>query len=101
MARSIKEFETNKNAVIIHYPHLYPYGPAYKGEKPTGCVVSYNGYSISASIYEKGFRVWSNKENFSKVFATLKEAKIFIIEKSKQETYTFLINFIVPSVSVG
>ena len=89
MAETINEFETNRNAVIMHYPHLYPYGPAYKGEKPTGCVVNYNGYNISASVYEKGFRVFSNKENFSKLFATLKEAKIFIIERVNKKRTLF------------
>lgn len=79
MATTIKDFETNKNAVIFHYPHLYPYGPAYEGEKPTGCVVRFFGYSISASIYEKGFRVFKNSGDLSKRFTTLREARNFVI----------------------
>lgn len=81
MARTIYDWETNKNAVIIHYPHLYPYGPAYEGERPTGCVVQFLGYSISASIYEKGFRVFKNSENLSKLFPTLRDARQFIIDR--------------------
>lgn len=81
MARTIYDWETNKNAVIIHYPHLYPYGPAYEGERPTGCVVQFLGYSISASIYEKGFRVFKNSENLSKTFPTLREARQFVIDR--------------------
>ena len=79
MATTINDFETNKNAVIFHYPHVYPYGPAYEGEKPTGCVVRFLGYSISASIYEKGFRVFKNSENLSKKFLTLRAAMNFVI----------------------
>lgn len=81
MALTVDEFETNKNAVIFHYPHLSPYGPAYDGEKPTGCVVRYYGYYISAYIYAKGFRVFTNSENFSKFFLTLTECKNFIKTK--------------------
>lgn len=79
MATTINDFETNKNAVIFHYPHLYPYGPAYEGERPTGCMVRFLGYSISASIYEKGFRVFKNSENLSKLFNTIREARNFVI----------------------
>lgn len=89
MARTIFDFETNKNAVIIHYPHLYPYGPAYEGEKPCGCVVRFQGYSISATIHEKGFRVFSNAENFSKRFETLREAKQFVIDRVNKKRNLF------------
>lgn len=89
MAQTIFDFETNKNAVIIHYPHLSPYGPAYEGERPTGCVVRFLGYSISASIYEKGFRVFSNAENFSKHFDTLMEAKNFVIDRVNRKRMLF------------
>ena len=89
MARTIFDFETNKNAVIIHYPHLTPYGPAYEGEKPTGCVVDFHGYGISASIYEKGFRVFSNAENFSKHFDTLREARQFVINRVNKKRKLF------------
>lgn len=50
-------------------------------ERPTGCVVQFLGYSISASIYEKGFRVFKNSENLSKLFPTLREARQFIIDR--------------------
>ena len=89
MATIINDFETNKNAVIFHYPHLYPYGPAYEGEKPTGCVVCFLGYSISASIYEKGFRVFKNSENLSKLFPTLREAKNFVIDRVNKRRTLF------------
>lgn len=87
MATSVDDFKTNKNAVIIHYPHLYPYGPAYKGEKPTGCVVCYHGYFIYASIYWKGFRVFKDGDKVSKLFPTLKDARNFVIaEVNKKRT---------------
>ena len=89
MAQNIFDFETNKNAVIIHYPHLYPCGPAYEGEKPTGCVVRFHGYSISASIYEKGFRVFKNSENLSKLFPTLREARNFVIGRGNKKRTRF------------
>ena len=53
----------------------------YEGERPTGCVVQFLGYSISASIYEKGFRVFKNSENLSKLFPTLREARQFVIDR--------------------
>lgn len=81
MAYLISEFESNKNAVLFHFPHLYPKGPAYEGQPPTGCVVDYLGYSISASVFWRGFRVFNNSENFSKPFPTLKEAKQFVIDR--------------------
>lgn len=88
MALTVDEYETNKNAVIFHYPHLSPYGPAYDGEKPTGCVVSYHGYNISASTYWKGFRVFKNSENLSKHFLSLIDAKNFIHSKvNKKRTF--------------
>lgn len=89
MAQTIYDYDTNKNAVIIHYPHLCPYGPAYEGEKPIGCVVRFNGYLISASIYEKGFRVGSNAENFSKHFDTLREARNFVIDRVNKRRTLF------------
>ena len=89
MATTIKDFETNRNAVIIHYPHLYPYGPAYDGERPTGCVVRFHGYSISASVYQKGFRVFKNSENLSKPFPTLREARNFIIDRVNKRRRLF------------
>lgn len=89
MATTIHDFETNKNAVIFHYPHLYPYGPAYEGEKPTGCVVRFLGYSISTSIYEKGFRVFKNSENLSKLFPTLREARNFVIGRANKKRTLF------------
>lgn len=89
MAQTIFDFETNRNAVIIHYPHLYPYGPAYEGERPTGCVVRFHGYSISASVYQKGFRVFKNSENLSKPFTTLREARNFIIDRVNKRRRLF------------
>ena len=89
MATTINDFETNKNAVIFHYPHVYPYGPAYEGEKPTGCVVRFLGYSISASIYEKGFRVFKNSENLSKLFPTIREARNFVIGRVNKKRTLF------------
>lgn len=89
MALIIDELETNKNAVIFHYPHLYPYGPAYEGEKPIGCVIIYHGYNISASIYWKGFRVFKNSENISKLFPTLIDAKNFINSKVNKKRTLF------------
>lgn len=89
MATTINDFETNKNAVIFHYPHLYPYGTAYEGEKPTGCVVRFLGYSISASIYEKGFRVFKNSENLSKLFPTIREARNFVIGRVNKKRTLF------------
>lgn len=89
MATTVNDFETNKNAVIFHYPHLYPYGPAYEGERPTGCVVLFLGYSIRASIYEKGFRVFKNSENLSKLFPTLREAKNFVIYRVNKKRTLF------------
>lgn len=89
MATTINDFETNKNAVIFHYPHLYPYGPVYEGEKPTGCVVRFLGYSISASIYEKGFRVFKNSENLSKLFPTIREARNFVIGRVNKKRTLF------------
>jgi len=90
MAQTIYDFETNRNAVIIHYPHLSPYGPAYEGEKPTGCVVRFHGYSISASIYERVFRVFKNSENLSKRFPTLREARNFVIDRVNKKRTLFL-----------
>lgn len=89
MASTIKDWETNKNAVIVHYPHLYPNGPAYESEKPTGCVIKFCGYKISASIFEKGFRVSSILENFSKSFETLEQAKQFAIYKYNKKQSLF------------
>ena len=89
MALTVDEYETNKNAVIFHYPHLSPYGPAYDGEKPTGCVVLYYGYNISASIYEKGFRVFKNSENLSKLFPSLIDAKNFVHSKVNKKRSLF------------
>lgn len=89
MATTINDFETNKNAVIFHYPHLYPYGPAYEGEKPIDCVVRFLGYSISTSIYEKGFRVFKNSENLSKLFPTLREARNFVIDRVNKKRTLF------------
>ena len=89
MATTINDFETNKNAVIFHYPHLYPYGPAYEGEKPIVCVVRFLGYSISTSIYEKGFRVFKNSENLSKLFPTLREARNFVIGRVNKKRTLF------------
>ena len=77
MARTIHEWETNKNAVIFwHMGH-----PPYESEEPYGCVVKFHGYSISADIWHKGFRVFSNAENLSKPFPTLREAKQFVIDR--------------------
>lgn len=88
MALTVDEFETNKNAVIFHYPHLSPYGPAYDGDRPIGCVVQYFGYNISASIYLHGFRVFKNTENLSKLFPTLLDARNFIHSKvNKKRTF--------------
>lgn len=89
MALIVDEFETNKNAVIFHYPHLSPYGPAYEGERPIGCVVQYYGYNISASIYWHGFRVFKNSENLSKLFPTLLDAKNFIHSKVNKKRTLF------------
>lgn len=89
MAFLADEFETNKNAVIFHYPHLSPYGPAYDGERPIGCVVMYHGYYISASIYWHGFRVFNNSENLSKPFLTLIDAKNFIHSKVNKKRTLF------------
>lgn len=89
MATTINDFETNKNAVIFHYPHLYPYGPDYEGEKPIGCVVRFLGYSISTSIYEKGFRVFKNSENLSKLFPTIREARNFVIDRVNKKRTLF------------
>ena len=89
MALTVDEYETNKNAVIFHYPHLSPYGPAYDGEKPTGCFVLYYGYNISASIYEKGFRVFKNSENLSKLFPSLIDAKNFVHSKVNKKRSLF------------
>ena len=89
MALSIYDFETNKNAVIFHYSHLYPLGPAYEGDKPTGCVVRFLGYSISANIYVKGFRVFKNGENLSKLFSTLREARNFVINQYNKKSNLF------------
>lgn len=89
MALTVDEYETNKNAVIFHYPHLSPYGPAYDGERPIGCVVQYHGYYISASIYWQGFRVFKNSENLSKLFPTIIDAKNFIHSKVNKKRTLF------------
>lgn len=89
MATTVFELETNKNAVIFYYPHVFPYGPAYEGEKPSGCVVRFHGYSINTTIYEKGFRVFKNSENMSKLFPTLREAREFVIGKVNKKLTLF------------
>lgn len=89
MASTFDEYDINKNAVVFHYPHLSPYGPAYAGEKPIGCVVCYNGYFIRASIYETGFRVFKNSENLSKLFPTLLDAKAFVIFRVNKKRTLF------------
>lgn len=89
MARTIFDFKTNKNAVIMHYGTCGDYGPRWPGDKPHGCVVSFHGYGISASIYEKGFRVFSNAENFSKHFDTLREARQFVINRANKKRVLF------------
>lgn len=83
MATTIFELEENKNAVIIHYPHLYPLGKAYPEEKPKGCCIKYLGWFIEASIYYKGYQI--HKENKSIHFNTLREAKQYIIDKYNNE----------------
>ena len=88
MARTIFDLETNKNAVIMNYSAL-AHGPRFPGDKPVRCVVIYHGYPISASIYEKGFRVFSNAENFSKHFDSLREAKQFILKKVNKKRTLF------------
>ena len=79
MALTIFDRETNRNAVIMWYygPGV---GPHYEGERPYGCTVRFHGYNISATIHEKGFRVFKNSENLSKRFPTLREARNFIID---------------------
>lgn len=77
MARTIYDWETNKNAVIFWHRG----NPPYEDKKPYGCVVKFCGYSISATIWEKGFRVFSNAENFSKPFKTLREARQCAIDR--------------------
>ena len=77
MARTIYEWETNMNAVIFwHFGH-----PPYEEEKPYGCVVRFHGYSISATRLSRGFTVFKNPENLSKLFPTLREARQFIIDR--------------------
>lgn len=76
---TIDIFETNKNAVLFQYPHLSPYGPAYDGERPSGCVVMYLGYYIRFSKLLKLFEVYKSSEHVYKQFSTLKEAKSFAI----------------------
>ena len=85
MARNIHEWETNKNAVIFWYLNPHP----YEERKPFGCVVKFCGYSISATIWEKGFRVFSNAENFSKPFQTLREARQFAIDRYNKKRNLF------------
>lgn len=85
MARTIRDWEVNKNAVIFwHMGH-----PPYETKKPYGCVVKFHGYSISATIWSKGFRVFSNEENFSKPFPTLREAKQFVIDRVNKKRKLF------------
>ena len=81
MASTIFDFETNKNAVIIHYPHLYPVGPFSPFERPTGCVVRFHGYNISADVYSHSFHVWGFPLKKTYDFKTLKQAKQFILDK--------------------
>lgn len=82
MARTIHDFENNGNAVIFHY--AVPYPESY--DKPIGCCIRYAGYYISASVFSKGFRVYSNQENFSKPFPSLREAKQYAIERRYKKT---------------
>ena len=85
MARTIRDWEVNKNAVIFWYLGH----PPYEDKKPYGCVVKFHGYSISATIWDKGFRVFSNAENFSKPFQTLREAKQFVIDRVNKKRRLF------------
>lgn len=90
MARTIHDFETNKNAVIVQYGDIMNGNrPRWPGDKPHGCVVLYMGYMISASTRERGFRVFSNFENFSKHFDTLREAKHFARMKANKKRKLF------------
>lgn len=75
--------------MIVHYPHVWPAGPAYDGERPVGFVSHFLGYSIRASIYEHGFRVFNNSENLSKLFPTLLEARKFIVDRVNKKRTLF------------
>lgn len=74
--------------MIVQYPHL-PAGPAYPGERPTAFVSIFLGYSIRASIYEHGFRVFKNSENLSKLFPTLLEARRFVVARVNKKRTLF------------
>lgn len=63
--------------------------PPYETKKPYGCVVKFHGYSISATIWSRGFRVFSNEENFSKPFPTLREARQFVIDRVNKKRKLF------------
>lgn len=77
MARYYKDLEVNKNGVIFWYSCPYPSA----GERPIGCCVQYLCYSISASVFNHRFAVFSNSENLHKEFNTLREAKNFVKER--------------------
>lgn len=89
MAYTIWDWETNKNAVIVNYSRLGSRGPSWPGEKPCRMVVRYLGYNISASVYEKGFRVFRNSENLSKKCDSLAQAKQFIINRVNKKRSLF------------
>lgn len=89
MAYTIWDWEENKNAVIVNYSRLGSRGPSWPGDKPCRMVVRYLGYNISASVYEKGFRVFRNSENLSKKFDDLAKAKQFIINRVNKKRSLF------------
>lgn len=74
--------------MIVQYPHL-PAGPAYPGERPSAFVSIFWGYSIRASVYERGFRVFKNSENLSKVLPTLSEARRFVLDRVNKKRTLF------------
>lgn len=76
---TISVFDTNKNAVLFQYGHVWPYGPAYVGQRPVACVVLYFGYFIRFSKFVKSFEVYKSSEKVYKRFSTLNEAKRYAI----------------------
>ena len=86
---TIYDFETNKNAVLFQYPHLSPYGPAYDGERPSGCVVLYYGYYIRYSKFVKQFEVYKGSEKVYKCFSNLSEAKRYAISLYNEKLSLF------------
>lgn len=80
---NIDSWETNQNAVIMHYPSLIP----VQGERPIGCTIQYRGWAISHTSLFPGFHIHRNlnigDENHS--FTTLKAARLFIDKKASTE----------------